>query len=126
MNTFHKNIISKKGEGSMLRKAGSFYEHKRSNTLLKVKDFFDDEVVVLGMEFGEGRNSEVMGALHVKWLKPSMGTTPFKVGSGFTDTQRKNYKKLFKNGTKLTIKYWEIDKKSKKPRFPVFFRVRED
>jgi DNA ligase-1 len=30
------------GEGIMLRKPGSLYEHKRSSTLLKVKTFYDE------------------------------------------------------------------------------------
>jgi DNA ligase-1 len=30
------------GEGIMLRKPGSLYEHKRSTTLLKVKTFYDE------------------------------------------------------------------------------------
>ncbi len=36
------------GEGLMLREANSFYENRRSNSLLKVKTFYDDEAVVLG------------------------------------------------------------------------------
>ena len=124
MEQYHKNIISKKGEGTMLRLPNTIYENKRSNTLLKVKEFFDDEVVVTGMEFGEGRNQNVMGALNIKWLKPSMGTNEFKVGSGFSDFERDNYKKLFKKGTILTIKYFEIDKYSKRPRFPTFWRIK--
>ena len=123
MDTVHKNLVEAGAEGSMLRHPDSFYENKRSHHLLKVKDFFDDEAIVEGMEFGENRNSNVMGALHVKWLdKPNIH---FKVGSGFDDIQRKNWKKLFPKGTIITIKYWEIDKHSKRPRFPIFLRIRE-
>jgi DNA ligase-1 len=123
MDTFHKNIVENNGEGSMLRHKDSYYENKRSHHLLKVKDFFDDEAIVEGMEFGENRNSNVMGALHVKWLdKPNIH---FKVGSGFNDEQRKNWKKLYPKGTIITIKYWEIDKISHRPRFPIFLRIRE-
>ena len=32
----------------MLRDPESFYENRRSNSLLKVKTFYDDEAVVLG------------------------------------------------------------------------------
>jgi DNA ligase-1 len=108
----------------MLRDPDSYYENKRSRNLLKVKEFFDDEVVVIGYEMGEGRNENVLGALNIKWLDPKMGTTEFKVGSGFDDYQRSNYKKLYPINTIITIKYFEIDKYSKKPRFPIFLRMR--
>jgi DNA ligase-1 len=122
-NTLHKKWVSQGGEGSMLRHPDSYYENKRSSMLLKVKDFMDDEAIVEGMEFGEGRNEGRLGALHVKWLDPKMGTNEFKVGSGFTDTDRKAYKTLFPIGTIITIKYFEQDKYSKKPRFPTYWRI---
>lgn len=42
MKKLLKEVLLKGGEGLMLRQAGSPYEHKRSNCLLKVK-FFHDE-----------------------------------------------------------------------------------
>ena len=123
-NDIHKKLVSEGAEGTMLRKPDSYYENKRSNVLLKVKDFLDDEAVVEGMEFGDGRNSNVMGNLIVKWAphanKKYTGT--FDVGSGFTDEQRKNWKTLFKKGTIITIKYFEIQN-SGKPRFPIFQNI---
>jgi DNA ligase-1 len=125
MDTVHKNLVKLGAEGTMLRHPDSYYENKRSHHLLKVKDFFDDEAIVEGMEFGEGRNSEVMGNLIVKWAPQAKqkykGT--FEVGSGFNDEQRKNWKKLYPKGTVITIKYWEINE-SGKPRFPIFLNIR--
>ena len=84
----------------------------------------DDEAVIQDMRFGEGRNKDVMGHLIVKWAphakKKYKGT--FDVGSGFTDYHRKNWKKLFKKGTMITVKYFEIQK-SGKPRFPIFQNI---
>ncbi|CAD6950785.1 unnamed protein product, partial [Tilletia controversa] len=51
------------GEGLMLRKAGSQYDHRRSRSLLKVKTFYDAEAIVISIEQGEGKNSGRMGAL---------------------------------------------------------------
>jgi DNA ligase 1 len=120
----HTRLVSEGAEGTMLRDPNSYYEQKRSNNLLKVKDFLDDEVIVEGMEFGEGRNSNVMGNLIVRWAphadKKYKGT--FNVGSGFTDEDRKEWKKLFKNGTIITIKYFEIQP-SGKPRFPIYQNI---
>ena len=123
-NKIHKDLVSKGAEGTMIRTANSYYQNKRSKDLLKVKDFHDAEVVVIGHETGSGRNANILGALIVKWQKSGMGTNIFKVGSGFNDQQRNNYKTLFKIGTVITIQYFEIDKTSQKPRFPIFMRVR--
>jgi DNA ligase-1 len=54
------------GEGLMLREPGSFYENRRSNSLLKVKTFYDDEAVVLGYKPGTGRCEGMVGALRVR------------------------------------------------------------
>lgn len=109
----------------MLREPGSYYENKRSKTLLKVKDFHDAEAIVTGYELGLGRNTGVLGALIIKWENPLMGTKLFKVGSGFNDDMRKNYKKLYPIGTRITIKYFELGKTGV-ARFPIFMHVRED
>ena len=89
-----------------------------------VKDYFDDEVVIEDIQFGSGKNSDVMGHLIVRWAPHSKnlykGT--FDVGSGFTDEQRKNWKKLFKPGKMVTLKYFELQK-SGKPRFPIFQNI---
>jgi hypothetical protein len=83
-----KEVLKKGGEGVMLRKPGSLYEHKRSNTLLKVKYFHDEEAKVVGRLPGTGRCSDMMGKLEC--VLPN--GCKFKVGTGFSDAQRKNKK----------------------------------
>ena len=41
MNKIHFNLVKQGCEGTMLRDPDSFYENKRSKTLLKIKDYFD-------------------------------------------------------------------------------------
>ena len=53
-----------------------------------------------------------------------MGKTPFKVGSVFNDQERLNWKRLYPNGTIITIKYSQIDSESKKPLNPIFMNIR--
>lgn len=53
---------------------------------------------------GSGKYASVLGSLTVKWVKKTLGENEFPIGS------------------KITIKYFEIDKKSKKPRSPIFLR----
>jgi DNA ligase-1 len=74
-------ILTKKGEGVMIKDPKSAYERRRSYSLLKVKKFEDAEATVIAHEKGEGRCTGMLGALRVK---EKDGTT-FKVGSGFTD-----------------------------------------
>ena len=69
------------GEGLMIKYPKSKYEGRRSENLLKVKKFDDDEATVYGYENGTGRCENMVGALMVvndKGVK-------FKVGSGMTD-----------------------------------------
>ena len=50
----------------MLRNPESFYENRRSKSLLKVKTFYDDEATVLGYTAGTGRCLGMVGALKVR------------------------------------------------------------
>lgn len=121
----HKQLVKKGAEGTMLRRKCSMYEHKRSRVLLKVKDFFDDEVIVDGHEKGSGKYNDILGNLIVHWKQNSKKYKGnFNVGSGFTDYERKKYKTLYPVGTVVTIKYWELQP-SGKPRFPIFMRIRD-
>lgn len=103
------------GEGIMLRQVGSFYEHRRSNSLLKVKTFLDAEATVIAHKKGTGRCADMMGALFVR----ADNGIEFKIGSGFNDVQRRNPPKI---GARVTYKYQELSN-SGKPRFPIFLRV---
>ena len=59
-------VTSLGGEGMMIWDPKSPYEYWRSESMLKVKKFIDDEAVVLGKEKGTGRCSNMMGALVCK------------------------------------------------------------
>lgn len=93
-----KKLIDLKGEGLMIKDPNSMYEPKRSNLLLKVKQFLDTEATVIGHQKGTGRCSGMLGALQVKM---DNGIT-FKIGSGFDDKQRKSPPKI---GSKVSFKY---------------------
>lgn len=126
LELYEKEITSKGGEGIMLRRPNSSYENKRSNFLLKMKTFKDDEAIVVGYQKGTGKYKSVMGKLDVKWLKGDYKDIVFSVGSGFNDYQREEYKTLFPIGTIIKVKFFEISPKTGKPRFPVFLGVRSE
>ena len=74
------------------------YENRRSQSLIKVKTFYDDEAVVLGYKAGTGRCQGMVGALKCK----NTHGVQFDVGSGLTDDERRKPPKI---GTKITYKY---------------------
>ena len=104
------------GEGLMLRQPGSKYVARRSSTLLKVKPFFDMEVVVTGYTAGKGKHKGVVGALVC-----DLGGKSFKVGGGLKDKERANPPPV---GTIITIKYQNLTKKGI-PRHGSYVRVYE-
>lgn len=103
---------SEKGwEGLMLRKNAT-YKGKRSNDILKVKTFYDDEYEVVDTFTGPFRyikeglevEEEMLSGVAIK----HKGNT-VRVGSGFSIEQRKH---LFKNpqdilGKTITVQYFE-------------------
>ena len=109
-----KRVTDLDGEGMMIRDPNSIYEYRRSDKLLKVKQAHDAEAVILEKIRGTGRCQNMMGAL----LCRNTEGIEFKVGSGFTDADRKKPPKV---GTIITYKYYEKTK-SGKPRFPIYLR----
>ena len=107
------------GEGIVLRDPESKYEFKRSNYMLKFKDFHDAEATIIDYENGTGKYKDVMGAVIVK----NEFGAKFKVGSGFSDEQRKEKIII---GRKITFRYSEIINKTGVPRFPIFLRYYEE
>ncbi|KAF9490955.1 hypothetical protein BDN71DRAFT_1422178 [Pleurotus eryngii] len=107
-----KEIEGLGGEGLMLRKPRSPYEGRRSNTLLKIKTFYDAEAIITGYEPGKGRNKGVAGALKCKMAS---GKT-FSVGTGLSDKQRRDPPKI---GAIITYRFFELTRDGV-PRFPSY------
>ncbi|KAI0029276.1 DNA ligase/mRNA capping enzyme [Vararia minispora EC-137] len=107
-----KDIEKLGGEGLMLRKPMSQYEGRRSNTMLKVKTFFDAEAVVVGYEPGKGRHKGVTGSLKCRM---ESGKT-FNVGTGLSDKQRQNPPKI---GEIIVYRFQEFTRDGV-PRFPSY------
>jgi DNA ligase-1 len=101
----------------MLKSKAAAYRGGRSDDLLKVKLRNDAEAQVIAHNKGKGRLADVMGSITVKMPNG----IHFKIGSGFSDVQRENPPPL---GTVVTFKYNGLTKNGK-PRFPVFWRVRD-
>ena len=110
-------IIELGGEGLMLRRYGSMYEGKRSKSLLKVKEFHDMEVKIVGYTEGTGKYKGKLGS----YACVHKGGIKFNCGSGLTDEDRASRLDV---GIFITVKYFELSKDGV-PRFPVFLRKAE-
>lgn len=108
---FFQTILEKKGEGLIVRKAGSKYEGKRSTSSIKFKQIDDAECKVIeiipgtsGSKYDRviedkfGNKHPVLGA--IKCIRTDSLGNPilkdgkeimFKIGTGFSDEFRENY-----------------------------------
>lgn len=112
-----KQVTSEGAEGLMIREPGSMYDVGRSQTLLKVKQFYDSEAVVTGYAPGKGRHKGVVGALEVKMSNGK----EFNLGTGLSDEERRNPPTI---GSTVTFTYAELTDDGI-PRFASFLCVRD-
>ena len=111
------------GEGLTLHRGASLYKGQRSDDLLKLKTHEDNEAHVVAHIPGKGKYAGQLGALLLEM--PAVDGQPaqrFKLGTGFTDAQRKDPPAV---GTLVTYRFRGLND-SGIPRFASFLRVRED
>lgn len=111
-------VVKQGGEGLMLHRADALYETGRSDTLLKLKPSLDAEGVVVRHLPGKGKYEGMMGALEIRLADGKL----LRLGSGFSDIQRKNPPPL---GAVVTYRYRDLTANDV-PRFATFVRVREE
>src|SRR5690606_24828198 len=105
-------------EGLMLRRGSSLYHTQRTSDLMKLKPLHDAEAIVVAYVPGKGRLTGMMGSLLVE---DSDGRR-FRVGTGFSDAERRNPPPL---GAVITYQFSGLTS-SGLPRFARYLRVRED
>lgn len=112
MLTYYIGVAKEQGwEGLMLRKDAT-YQGKRSNDILKVKQFFDAEYVVVDIENALNRvivDGKEVEELMMKNVVIEHKGSRVQVGSGFTHEQKRHY---FINpneilGKQVTVQYFE-------------------
>lgn len=116
MSEYSAGLIAAGAEGIMLRAAGSRYEMRRSDALLKHKPVFTDEAEVVAYDDGKGRNAGLVGALVCVW-----NGVRFGVGAGLNDALRATPPKI---GALVTFAYNGLTD-SGVPRFPTFVMARD-
>ena len=123
----HYDYFRKAGyEGAMARQLHLPYEHKRSDQLLKLKDFQDAEFKIIGVEEGRGKLKGHVGAF-VCEVPVSDGVTTCAVKlAGDTSVLAQAWQQPDKwIGKMLTVKY-QGRTAAGVLRFPVGLRLREE
>ena len=120
-----QQMIDNKREGVMVNR-NDVYECKRTKSLLKVKEFNDADLRVIGYEEGRGENAGKLGAFIIDYKG-----YPVHVGSGYSKEQRIEYwdNKEDMIGKIIKVKYFEETQNQAGTlslRFPVFLELRND
>lgn len=126
IDTLLDKMVREDKEGLMLN-LDVPYKRTRHNGILKIKRFYTMDLPIIKCEEGTGRLSGMLGAFVLKYKNNEV-----RVGSGFTDEQRKSF---WKNKDAMVdilceVKYKEISKDKNTGmdslQFPVFVQIRFD
>lgn len=121
-----EQMIREDKEGLMLN-TDVPYKRTRHKGILKIKQFYTMDLPITGVEEGSGRLTGRLGAFVLDYKGNEV-----KVGSGFTDEQRRGYWDMRNSliGQLCEVKYKEIsyDKNTglESLQFPVFVQLRAD
>lgn len=133
-----KEFVDLGFEGIMLRHPKNFYHYGRSNDLLKLKFFAEDDFEIVGTFAGEGKYEGMLGGFILRNHKTEVLINPFesenfeigtinsRCGSGFTDEQRANFGIYGWVGKIASIKYQGLTDDKSSLRFPIFLGIKED
>jgi DNA ligase-1 len=118
----HQIFVEGGYEGAMVKTIDAPYQFGRSYDVMKVKTFFDADLIIERLEEGSGRHNGRLGAVVVDYLG-----TKVKVGSGFTDELREavwsDQDKFV--GRMIEVRYQEVTHDGSL-RFPTFVCFRND
>ncbi len=113
LDNFLKELLKQKAEGVIIKNPNLDYFVGRSDDILKVKNFYDDEGLVIGLNYSKDNKFKSLK------IKLNNGVV-FNLGGGFSDIERKNPPKI---GDIVTFKYYDLTKNNK-PKFASYLRIR--
>ncbi|NVK75879.1 MAG: DNA ligase [Oceanospirillaceae bacterium] len=117
LNEMLNAYVQKGAEGLMLHRKMAKFANGRSDNLLKLKPHMEADAKVLEIINGTGKYEGMMGSVVVE----TEGGLRFKVGSGFSDQERRFPPKI---GQTIIYKYHGFTERGI-PRFASFLRFRE-
>ena len=118
----HHVFVQSGYEGAMVKTIDAPYRFGRSYDVMKVKEFHDVDLPIIGLEEGTGRHEGRLGA-----VKINFNGVVVKVGSGFSDEQREQVWSDQYNflGRIIEVRYQEVTPDGSL-RFPTFVCFRND
>jgi len=119
---YHRKFVKEGHEGIMIRESTSIYEiGKRSNYLLKFKEFQTEEYEIVGAKTGHGRDANA-----VVWVCKTGGGREFTVKPEGTIKERERYYREREEymGKQLTVRFQNLTALGV-PRFPVGVTIRD-
>jgi DNA ligase-1 len=122
MSKYHQQFVEQGHEGIMIREATSTYEiGKRSNYLLKFKEFQTEEYEIVGAKTGHGRDADA-----VVWVCKTASGNEFTVKPEGTIKERERYYSQRDQyiGKQLTVRFQNLTALGV-PRFPVGVAIRD-
>ncbi|MEO9274139.1 DNA ligase [Marinomonas sp. 5E14-1] len=111
-----EDYVKEGAEGLILHRKLARFESGRTDSLLKLKPYMDAEAKVIEILNGSGKYDGMMGSILVEM--PS--GIRFKIGSGFSDEERRSPPKI---GDYITYKYHGFTDRGV-PRFASYLRPR--
>lgn len=120
---WHSTFLGLGYEGTIVRLDTTNYENKRSKSLLKYKDFKDDEFTIVGFEEGKGGRTGTIGKFIVRITDTITCESNVKGDFEFLKEVWKNRDSYI--GTKATIKYFGYTPAGKL-RFPYVIKLNRE
>jgi len=120
--SLHHTFVQAGYEGAMVKTVDAPYRFGRSYDVMKVKEFHDVDLPIIGLEEGTGRHTGKLGAVKINY-----NGVIVKVGSGFSDDEREQ---VWNNqasfiGRIIEVRYQEVTPDGSL-RFPTFVCFRND
>ena len=117
------SYINEGFEGQMIRVLDSFYENKRSKSLMKHKVFFDKEYKIVGVVEGIGKLKGKAGTLKFITEEGATFNSSINGEHSYLEELWNNRKELI--GKKATVKFFEMTNMGDKsvPRFPKVIQI---
>jgi ATP-dependent DNA ligase len=122
VSKYHQQFVDQGHEGIMIREATSTYEiGKRSNYLLKFKEFQTEEYEIIGAKTGHGRDANA-----VVWVCKTASGQEFTAKPEGTIKERERYYREREQymGKQLTVRFQNLTALGV-PRFPVGVAIRD-
>jgi hypothetical protein len=113
----YEKYLENNYEGQIIR-INDFYHNKRCNTLLKRKEFIDEEFRIIDIIEGKGNRSGIAGRVTLQKKDGAIFGAGIKGSYGYAKKLLEDKNRYIGNGSEATIRYFRLTPEGI-PRFPV-------